>query len=865
MIAVQIYIKKNTLVQSGSVTTANPSPYVLVKNSAASYTTNQYKGHYIKITAGTGLGSIAWIVSNTATELTLQTAIPNDTTTQYEIYRSDYQKLDLFKDEKISVTSSVANANDIGKIFTDYSQSFTIPASDRNNQILSHWYESCIDNGYDHRQRYDGFIEIDTQRFKDGNFQLEKANKKNGFIESYSVTFYGNLTQLKDRFKDTKLRNLNDNTNNSLWKQLNHTYSSAEVKNRITATTAQSVYYPLIGSQRKYSYKDGVAGFDITTTGGAVKWNELFPAVSMQSVFSLIQQAFGVTFTGSFFNLDQWKYLYLYLKNGEAIKAPTQISNVPFASKTGSPPFDEMNLSTGIITTNFNFTSLSGIPHYVDIDLSITTTSSNYTLYVYRDNLLFNRIVLSGNQNVAIDTLVFLSDQSSHTYNFKISSEIPTLFTYNLLYTQMSIDRTLSVSNWFRYNYKNATGSLTTIGNIEIGNFVPDITINDFITGIIKAFNLMIIPKDLNTFEFIPLEMYYNSGKILDVTKYIYADEMDVERPKLFKAINFTYEKSTNILNNAYKGLYNTEYGDLIYNNTNSAESANYDIKLPFENVLFEKTVAENFLTATLVDKDLKPYTPKPMLIYKNGITSLSTAVIMTTETGTTTFSSYNRFSNEYDSYPADVTRKGLMSMNFSNEQSPWYNVLAPKGLYYRHYKNYIDNLYNIKTRIIKVKALFPASLLGSTVTNGEGKRLGIELNDRLIIRNKRYIINNMTTDLTTGEASLELLTDYRGINAASSVGYKFANTEEGIDVDNTAQSIDVQIYKNDYDYFGVKGATNFLSYPTSGTYEYTDLLIPVTIPANSSGVDRYDSIGIDYYINGTLVKTEYTRIKQLP
>ena len=865
MIAVQIYIKKNTLVKSGSVTTANTSPYTVVKDSTASYTTNQYKGHYIKITAGTGLGSIAYIVSNTATELTLQTAIQNDITTRFEIYRADYQKLDLFSDEKISVTSSVANANDIGKVFTDYSQSFTIPASDRNNQILSHWYESCIDNGYDHRQRYDGYVEVDTHRFKDGNFQLEKANKKNGFIESYSVTFYGNLTQLKDRFKDTKLRNLNDSTNNSLWKQLNHTYSSTEVKNRITATTPQNVYYPLIGSQRKYSYKDGVAGFDITTAGGAVKWNELFPAVSLQSVFSLIQQAFGITFTGSFFNLDQWKYLYLYLKNGEAIKAPTQISNVPFTAKTGTPPFNEMNLDTGIITTNSNFTSLSGTPSLLGIDLSITTSSNNYTLYVYRDNLLFNTLILSGNQNVAIDTLVFAFDPSSHIYNFKISSEIPALFNYNLLYTQMSINTALAVQNWHQFNYKNATGSVTTIGSIEIGNFVPDITINDFITGIIKAFNLMIIPKDLNTFEFIPLEMYYNAGKILDVTKYIYADEMDVERPKLFKAINFTYEKSTNILNNAYKGLYNTEYGDLIYNNTNSAESANYDIKLPFENVLFEKTVAENFLTATLVDKDLKPYTPKPMLIYKNGITSLSTAVIMTTETGTTTFSSYNRFSNEYDSYPADVTRKGLMTMNFSNEQSPWYNVLAPKGLYYRHYKNYIDNLYNIKTRIIRVKALFPASLLGSTVTNGEGKRLGIELNDRLIIRNKRYIINNMTTDLTTGEASLELLTDYRSINAASSVGYKFASTEEGIDVDNTAQSIDVQVYKNDYDYFGVKGATNFLSYPTSGTYEYSDLLIPVTIPANSSGVDRYDSIGIDYYINGTLVKTEYTRIKQLP
>jgi len=42
------------------------------------------------------------------------------------------KRIELFNDEKISVTSSLQNANDLGKIYTDYSQSFTIPASDIN-------------------------------------------------------------------------------------------------------------------------------------------------------------------------------------------------------------------------------------------------------------------------------------------------------------------------------------------------------------------------------------------------------------------------------------------------------------------------------------------------------------------------------------------------------------------------------------------------------------------------------------------------------------------------------------------------------------------------------------------------------------
>ena len=46
------------------------------------------------------------------------------------IYKDDVRyRLELFQDENISITSSIQNVNDISKVFTDYSQSFTIPAT----------------------------------------------------------------------------------------------------------------------------------------------------------------------------------------------------------------------------------------------------------------------------------------------------------------------------------------------------------------------------------------------------------------------------------------------------------------------------------------------------------------------------------------------------------------------------------------------------------------------------------------------------------------------------------------------------------------------------------------------------------------
>jgi hypothetical protein len=247
------------------------------------------------------------------------------------------------------------------------------------------------------------------------------------------------------------------------------------------------------------------------------------------------------------------------------------------------------------------------------------------------------------------------------------------------------------------------------------------------------------------------------------------------------------------------------------------------------------------------------------MLIYCNGLVTTLTGsdrIFTTNSVGAATvITNYNRFSNEYDSMPTDVNHSQLMTMNFGNEQSSWLNELAPQGLYFRHYKNFIDNLYNIKTRLVKVKALLPPSLLGSTVTNGAGIPLGIALNDRLVIRNKRYIINSFTTDLTTGETDLELLTDYRGVNAASTIGYRFASMEN-IQTDKEELTFDLEIYLNDYDSFNVKASTGYLIY-SDPSNNRSDITLTVTVPENTTGLDRTELITIQYKIGGSTAKLE--------
>ncbi len=119
------------------------------------------------------------------------------------------EQVELFNDEQISVNSSVQNISDISKVFTDFSQSFTVPASTHNNAIFNHFYQSDVEQTIDSNKRRTAWIEIDLTPFRRGKIQLEKANVKNGQVESYTITFYGDILALKDKFGEDKLFNLN--------------------------------------------------------------------------------------------------------------------------------------------------------------------------------------------------------------------------------------------------------------------------------------------------------------------------------------------------------------------------------------------------------------------------------------------------------------------------------------------------------------------------------------------------------------------------------------------------------------------------------------------------------------------------------
>lgn len=709
------------------------------------------------------------------------------------------KRIELFEDEKISITSSVQDIADVSKAKTDFTQSFTIPASDTNNDIFKHWYESSIDGGFDHRIKYDGYIEIDTMTFRVGSFALNDVKYKNNALDYYSIVFYGKAKSIKDLFKEDKLSNLD-------FSSLNHSYTPTEVINRITSSSA-NVAYPLFAHDRIYDYNTGGQN-DITTNAGAIKWNSLFPAVKVSKIMDFIESKYGITFTGAFLDYIQFSRLWMLFKNAETLQVKTAPLKVNFTSKTGGTD-NQINLTTDEI-------GLDDFVNGYNMRLRITPTSPsvNYNVLVYKNGVLFN----SFTNQIGTSTNTFFNG-SLTTYNindkytFEIESEIPINFTSTLFYQIWDV-------NFNPIDYTASGTSQTTQSVINIGTYAPDIKVIDLFTGLIKMFNLVIIPQDETTYELIPLELYYNNGAYRDISANVISDDIEIKKTSMYKNINFKYQKSENILNNAFNDLFfttrNFDYGDLAYEQIDSLESSTFTVELPFENAMYEKE--SNFQTVTFKNKDLNNYIPKPLLMYDNGQQNVSPSIRIDLKNGSfTNINSYRRFSN-------DINNGTLMTLNWGEEISTWFLSSVSNGLYKRHYENYLGNVFNVKSRLLNVKCYFnPVELID------------IKLNDRIIIRDKRYTINKMTADLTTGETSLELLTDYRLGEVA--IGNRYS-LESVYLVDNTAQVIEVLLLLSGWEkIIMVTSDEAWIDYTIADYYENTT--INVKISDNTSSTER--------------------------
>ncbi len=282
----------------------------------------------------------------------------------------DYQRLDLFEDEQVSLTQTIQDIRDIEKVFTDFSKSFSLPASSKNNLLFRHYYRTDIeenliaDSIFNANTKLRAILELNYKNFRNGYIVLNGVKLKNNQPESYNITFFGETVTLKDKIKDRKLSELD-------FSQFDHSYNVSTVKQGLQsfvnvlngqATSKAHVIYPLIShtdrfifdssnqgvltSQERSSttrnlFSDG-CGSQATSGSGATErlgstmgftFNDLKPALRVIDIINVIAQdpTIGLKFSDDFFKETGMfgdLYMWLHRNKGEIGVTPSNESNV---------------------------------------------------------------------------------------------------------------------------------------------------------------------------------------------------------------------------------------------------------------------------------------------------------------------------------------------------------------------------------------------------------------------------------------------------------------------------------------------------------------------------------------------------------
>ena len=703
-----------------------------------------------------------------------------------DIYVNGF-RLDIFDDEEISINLSVQNVQDISKVFTDFTQGFTIPASPRNNEILQHYYNANITssvittetggspvwnsigitwntfnttwnsgatstsvaNTFDGRLRQEARIEINSLPFRTGVIEVENVQLKGTEPYAYTLTFYGDVVTLVDLFGEDYLYDLD-------FAEFNHEYTDTVVFNKLTTNDDTGLFYPLCSPVKNWFYRSGtgvVADNENNIahkTGGVgqrgIRYYELKPAIKVQAILNAIAAQYGITFTGSFLSATPFVDLSLWLHRYEGYlfaggnDIQWQLINMNRNTGSGS----QFNLTTDTWTV--------AADGQYDLQISIANVTENYELGVFSDggvfqgSLLFNahpstsvaHTIPSLYFGIGSQVQLFIRPQQATSMNYQIAdySAIDSFTSAS----QFSVDQTLFATYSFQ---------------VVVQDIMPEIKVKDFLAGIIKMYNMVIIPTTSTSFLLQPLDDWYAAGSDKDFQEYLDITEYVVNRPPLYREIEFKYQETEQILGFQYLQTNNVGFGDL--NNTFAFDGDEFLVEVPFECPLFERLTnqATGNLTNIVVYKSItseanedgifNPYLGAPILFYAEFSLDISAnKITFVNADGTHEEVLDVWFANTSNSLLGISTAQSIC---FGADIDPYQLISISNSLYNTYYSDYITDLYAKSRRLYNVEAVLPI-----------GKIITLNLQNAIIWNNTKYLINNVSLNMTTGKATFELL-----------------------------------------------------------------------------------------------------------
>ena len=699
--------------------------------------------------------------------------------------------LDLYEDTSIPLTLNVDNFKDAAERPTSYSKSFRLPGTKRNNQIFGSLFDVTIstsDSIYSFNPYRKTSIRLkeDGYTIFDGLLKLIDITDKNGEI-SYNVNLYSNTTSLKEILEQRKLGELD-------LAELEHDYTHTNIINSFTgvlslssalvtgsfagtagATTTDVLKYPLCDWSGNFELLNDQIFIGPMERG-------FQPWIKCRYLIDKIFSDAGLNFESNFFDTTDFKKLYLDWNTGGGIHGGNFQVSQANDEDTGVSANDNFTSTfTGYTPLKFTGTNSQTYraEYYAVDDSTFTATRNGQVVDIQYNITIKNTTAGSEKIRFRLRRGGSVTGNIPGTYSQQtISGNSTQTFSGNVQVTLDSGDTIQAqiVSETNSADCKPLTGDNTqdyirftvqaeTMGPTDFSmSKRADMSQWDFISGIIKMFNLVVLQSPPGTGDY-RIEPYVdifqpytstNDVQILDWTDRVDAQEFKLSPINtLKKRHTFTYKKDTkDYVHNTYSDMlqgyvFGSFEREELQNDFVTGETK---IELPFaptiDKYLFGSSFACPAIFSKKGDDEYEHYDNLPRILYDNGVytdqynTFGFRSLIQNGSAAFTNQTTYLRFSHYID----PIGSMGTQNYNFGNCDFIGPGPHPIETLYSEFWSTYIDELYHNDTRVLNLKINLYASDIST-----------FRFFDIIRIKNREYRVNKI--DYKPGDiSSIELI-----------------------------------------------------------------------------------------------------------
>ena len=677
-----------------------------------------------------------------------------------EIYINGVE-VDQFNDEGITIKKSVKSFKDVKKLFTDFSKSFSIPTSKKNNKLFKHVYRVDT-NAVEARVLIPAVLKLNGVDFKSGNVSVEGTQFKDGKPYAYKIRFYGKLTELNKLIGQDELTDLDFSSLEITSPNFSSLFSSQ--------IASDAIKFPLICRDGRYIAH--TSDHDFAQTEGLTKTkniaystssraagyyglvdNDMIGALRVKEILDAMESKYGITIDGAM-RADYVEDLHLVLQKTDqtTIEGGTAATEYNFSNLSGTVN-SESTLTSTSLTVNFP-ESEPDLGYYGKVRFKLTTTAPNFEGEMYLNGNL-SRTVTTSNSYSTYRTVDY-----GDIVTFKVSTANTATFTLDAEFVEVEVevDPVEGGAEEFEISH-SISGSVSAVaggtGAYNVSANLPEMKVSDFLADMFKRFNIVAQVEDdltINTYHY---DYYINQGNEYNISEYVDISSYNINRPNYYSGVKFTGAEKKTILEHAFSKVNARKFGELKYlpqSDGNVIDGSIYTVDLkshimPIEQLTdLKDALFSGFNVMLLTDKDGTEQICKPIFTY-----------LKRRDSG---------YSVGYDNGSSVSSKSTFWMVNLSyngNEVNPLSGVVGNYfgaerdeigdnndqglGLYNLLWRNTIGLTFDENKRRASYTAYLPLRLVKD-----------IEPNDKLIIHNNTHLIESIETNYLTGETKLELI-----------------------------------------------------------------------------------------------------------